>query len=398
MASEMPETPQYRIIAEQPDPNTVEVATYGSKYKQTKSALYLIDMMIAEAQKRYVSAVASCYGDEAQAVLDIYRTRPFVLSQNRPKSRNFEDMMNLQTAHSIYRRASALKTLKQMRAEVELHGALCGLQEYGDRMMTEGIDPDLIRMVIRDRASTGMLNNYESVQKTLNSSLTGDAERSKRMSEMSKMILETNEHIRMVNEYPEATEEEWNEQNSWINGQAEDSENKSILETQTDEPSGRHTRVDSSVLASPWMHVSQMDESEVMEANEDGTGIEGSDSGRPEDAELIQPASSSVKDAVNAIAHPEESETARIGPGGSTPEMAMRMIPTMPERLRIGPGGSTLKDTMDLMDAIALERPLCDNGSYAQWFRSLDRKQYKGKTYLQDDGGIVLIQAGDDGE
>ena len=137
---------------------------------------------------------------------------------------------------------------------------------------------------------------------------------------------------------------------------------------------------------------------EVMEADGDSTGIEGSDSGRPEDAELIQPASSSVKDAVNAIAHPEESETARIGPGGSSPEMAVRMVPTMPERLRIGPGGSTLKDTMDLMDAIALERPLCDNGSYAQWFRSLDRKQYKGKTYLQDDGGIVLIQAGDGGE
>ena len=241
--------------------------------------------------------------------------------------------------------------------------------------MTEGIDPDLIRMVIRDRASTGMLNNYESIQRTLNSSLTGDAERSKRMSEMSKMILETNEHIRMVNEYPEATEDEWNEQNSWINGQAEDSEGKSIQETQTDEPSGRHTRVDSSVLASPWMHVSQMDESEVMETEGDDTCIEGSDSERPEGAELIQPVSSSVKDAVNAIAHPEESETARIGPGGST-----------------------LKDTMDLMDAIALERPLCDNGSYAQWFRSLDRKQYKGKTYLQDDGGIVLIQAGDDGE
>ena len=53
---------------------------------------------------------------------------------------------------------------------------------------------------------------------------------------------------------------------------------------------------------------------------------------------------------------------------------------------------------MDLMDAIELERPLCDNGSYAQWFRSLDKKRYKGKTYLQDDGGIVLIQAGDEDE
>lgn len=396
MASEMPEAPHYRVIAEQPDPNTIEVATYGSKYKQTKSALYLIDMMIEEAQKRYVSAVASCYGDEAKAVLDIYRTRPFILSQNRPKSRDYEDMMNLQTAHSIYRRASTLKTLKQMRAEVELHGAICGLQEYGDRMMSEGIDPDLVRMVIRDRASSGMLNNYESVQRTLNSSLVGDAERSKRMSEMSRMILETNEHIRMVNEYPEATEEEWKEQNSWINGQTEDSEWESTPETQTDEPSGRHTRIDSSVLTSPWIHISQMDGSEVMEA--DGANIEGSDSRRPEDVELIQPASSSVKDAVNAITHPEKTETARIGPGGSSPEMAVRLVPTMPEKVRIGPGGSTLKDTMDLMDAIALERPLCDNVSYAQWFRSLDRKQFRGKTYLQDDGGIVLIQAGDDSE
>lgn len=398
MASEMPETPHYHVIAEQPDPNTIEVATYGSKYKQTKSALYLIDMMIAEAQKRYVSAVASCYGDEAKAVMDIYRTRPFILSQNRPKSRNYEDMMNLRTAHSIYRRASTLKTLKQMRAEVELHGALCGLQEYGDRMMSEGIDPDLVRMVIRDRASSGMLNNYESVQRTLNSSLVGDAERSKRVSEMSRMILETNEHIRMVNEYPEATEEEWNEQNSWINGQAEDSRCEFTPETQTDEPPGKHTRVDGSVLVSPWIHVSQMDESKVMGTDRDSTNIEGSDSGESGDIELIQPASSSVKDAVNAIAHPEESETARIGPGGSSPEMAVRMVPTMPERMMIGPGGSTLKDTMDLMDAIALERPLCDNGNYAQWFRNLDRKRYKGKTYLQDDGGIVLIQAGDDSE
>lgn len=398
MASEMPETPQYRVIAEQPDPNTIEVATYGSKYKQTKSALYLLDMMIAEAQKRYVSAVASCYGDEAQAVLDIYRTRPFVLSQNRPKSRNFEDMMNLQTAHSIYRRASTLKTLKQMRAEVELHGALCGLQEYGDRMMTEGIDPDLVRMVIRERASSGMMNNYESVQRTLDGSLTGDTERAKRMAEMSRMILETNEHIRMVNEYPEATEEEWNEQNSWIDRRAEDPGNESVPETQADEPPGRHTRVDRSVLASPWMHVSQMDESEIMETDADGTDIDGSDSGRPDDAEMIQPASSTVKDAVDAVSHSEDSEMVRIGPGGSSPEEAVRIVPTMPERLRIGPGGSTLKDTMDLMDAIELERPLCDNGSYAQWFRSLDKKRYKGKTYLQDDGGIVLIQAGDEDE
>ena len=393
MPNEAVESPSYRVIAEQPDLNTIEVATYGSKYKLTKSALYVLDMMIDEAEKRYISAVASCYGDEARAVLDIYRTRPNTLRQDRPASRDLEDLMNLQKSNSIYRRASTLKTLKQMRVEVELHGALCGLQEYGDRMMTDGIDPDLIRMVVRERASSGMLNDYESVQGILNGSLMSDSERERRMAEMSKMILETNEYVRMENEYPEATEEEWARQNAWMHG-VEDVHGP---ESVPDVPSGDSDEIgsshmDRSVLSTPWIHVSGMDESEVMGTDEPEP-IDSSDVGRPADAEMIQPASSSAKDAIGTIPRPEDvEETARIQPDGSDPAEAVASVPKREEKVRIGPASNGPRDALKLMDAIALERPLCEDGSYARWFKGLNARQYSGKTYLQDDGGIILIQ------
>lgn len=381
-----------RIIAEQPDMNTEELATYGSEYARVKAGIWVVDKMIEIAEDKYAMALASCYGDEFERVMEIYRRRPMVVTQERPRSKNYEDLMALQKAKEIYTRANTLEYLKKLRIEIDSYGAINGIQEYGQRMLENGLDQELVRAVIRKRASNGMVNTYESVKAiregTLNDTRTAEE---RRMARMAEMIMRANEHIRMENEYPEESRDEWDDHGGWDRSEWIESIEDGDSEESPDAHQTIQTIHDSHI--GPYVgeglgtHVYDMDETEVMGIHEEPEPEEA----ERDDVERIGPASTTPQDAMGTVPDSQQQdEIARIPPMGSSPTDAVGSVPNE-EIARIGPDGGKPRDALELLEALFLQRPPCDSEEYAEWYRYKLKRDRGYDLDYDDEGNEVII-------
>ena len=381
-----------RIIAEQPDMNTEELATYGSEYARVKAGIWVVDKMIEIAEDKYAMALASCYGDEFERVMEIYRRRPMVVTQERPRSKNYEDLMALQKAKEIYTRANTLEYLKKLRIEIDSYGAINGIQEYGQRMLENGLDQELVRAVIRKRASNGMVNTYESVKAirdgTLNDTRTAEE---RRMARMAEMIMRANEHIRMENEYPEESRDEWDDHGGWDRSEwiesIEDRDSEESPDAQQTIQAIHDSRIDPYVGEGLGTHVYDMDETEVMGIHEEPEPEEA----ERDDVERIDPASTTPQDAIGtAPDSQQQDEIARIPPMGSSPTDAVGSVPNE-EIARIGPDGGKPRDALELLETLFLQRPPCDCEEYAEWYRYKLKRDHGYDLDYDDEGNEVII-------
>lgn len=382
-----------RIIAEQPDMNTEELATYGSEYARVKAGIWVVDKMIEIAEDKYAMALASCYGDEYERVMEIYHRRPMVVTQERPRSRDHEDLMALQKAKEIYTRANTLEYLKKLRIEIDSYGAINGIQEYGQRMLENGLDQELVRTVIRKRASNGMVNTYESVKAIRDGTLNDTRSiEEKRMARMAEMIMRANEHIRMENEYPEESRDEWDDHGGWDRSEWIDSIEEGDSEENADEQQTIQTIRDSHI--GPYVgeglgtHVYDMDEDEVMGVHDQPESDDG-DNG--DDIERIGPASTTPMDAVGSVpGSQQQQEIARIPPMGSSPIEAVGSVPKE-EIARIGPDGGKPRDALELLETLFLQRPPCDKEEYAEWYRYKLKRDRGYDVDYDDEGNEIII-------
>ena len=381
-----------RIIAEQPDMNTEELATYGSEYARVKAGIWVVDKMIEIAEDKYAMALASCYGDEFERVMAIYRRRPMVVTQERPRSKNYEDLMALQKAKEIYTRANTLEYLKKLRIEIDSYGAINGIQEYGQRMLENGLDQELVRAVIRKRASNGMVNTYESVKAirdgTLNDTRTAEE---RRMARMAEMIMRANEHIRMENEYPEESRDEWDDHGGWDRSEwiesIEDGNSEESPDAQQTIQAIHDSRIGPYVGEGLGTHVYDMDEIEVMGIHEDPEPEET----ERDDVERIGPASTTPQDAMGMVPDSQQQdEIARIPPMGSSPTDAVGSVPNE-EIARIGPDGGKPRDALELLETLFLQRPPCDSEEYAEWYRYKLKRDHGYDLDYDDEGNEVII-------
>lgn len=381
-----------RIIAEQPDMNTEELAIYGSVYARVKAGIWVVDKMIEIAEDKYAMALASCYGDEYDRVMEIYRRRPMVVTQERPRSRDYEDLMALQKAKTIYTRFTTLEYLTKLRREIDSYGAINGIQEYGKRMLENGLDQELVRAVIRKRASNGMVNTYESVKAIRDGTLNDTRSvEEKRMARMAEMIMRANEHIRMENEYPEESRDEWDDHGGWDRSEwiesIENGDSEEKADSQPAMPGIHDSHIDTYVGEGLGTHVYDMDEAEVMGVHDrpelDAEG-EGDDVGR------IGPESTTLMDAVESVPGSAEEEIARIPPMGSSPTEAVGAVPKE-EIARIGPDGGKPRDALNLLEFLFLQRPPCDSEEYAEWYRYKMKREHGYDLDYDDDGNEVII-------
>ena len=197
-------THRYTVLPEIPDVNTLDIATYGSDYLKVTSSLYICDAMLDSLQHEYNMKIAGCYGSTYTSVSNIFRRKHMVIGQERPHIDSYEEIAPIQKAKEIYQLASAIAMLKKWRAEAEVYGAMLGAQEYGEKIISMGITPELFSYAQKHRASLGMTNDYDSVRNTLEGNPRDmRTPEMRNIDDMNEQIHYANEYARMQEEYPE---------------------------------------------------------------------------------------------------------------------------------------------------------------------------------------------------
>ena len=393
-----------RVIPAQPDLNTTELATYGSTYLDVKSALFALDMLIDMAEERYAMAIASTFGSNYERVREVMLRKPFVISAERPRTECYEDFETFKQVKRIYRAASTVETLKGWRIEVEAYGAMVGTQEYGQRVLDNGLDPEIVRRVIRKRASKGLVNSYESIQNLRHGRLMDTrTEEEKRMARVAEMALLANEII--ASEQEEMDPEEYE---ALLNRMAKTSDAPTQEQQQVeDEVEDGPDPFDSSVVDVLGPHVLEtgVEESEpdVGEGPE-GTAVEGGPDvpiHRPDG--MIGPDSTTPAEAVDVLPFDGDKDAGsepveRIGPASTGPADAAEIVPERPHVERIGPDGTSPEEAMDVLESIFSSQLPEETEAWAAFYRTnfRERMHMDVDVYDGDDGGAVIIQKGDD--
>lgn len=397
-----PVTTRNRVIPTQPDLNTTELATYGSTYLDVKSALFALDMLIDMAEERYAMAIASTYGDNYERVREVMVRKPFAISAERPHTTCYEDFETYKHAKRIYRAASTVETLKSWRIEVEAYGAMVGTQEYGQRVLDNGLDPDIVRRVIRKRASKGLVNSYESIQNLRHGRLQDyRTEEEKRMARVAEMALMANDII--ASDMEEMDPEEYE---AMMDRLVRPSETPADgQQQQTDGPGDAEEprTYDRSVVDFVGPHVLETGVEESEPDTEDEPGE------TPEDDEpdvaihhpdgMIGPDSTTPGEAIDVLPSdgPVETEPVeRIGPASTGPADAADMVPEHPHVERIGPDGTSPQDAMDILESIFSPKLPEETDEWATWYRTNFRQKMHMDVdvYEEDDGGVVVIKKG----
>ena len=377
------------VIQEQPDINTIELATYGDTYLDVKSTIYLIDMMLEVAKRDYERVVASCHGEEYRLVREKLRRSPYIVSQERPHVENYEELMAVRKAKKLYRAASTVRTLEQWRVEVEAYGALNGAYQYGQYMTENGISADLMRRIFKKRASKGMTNSYQSIRDMRDGRLMdGLTERERSLARMAEMILMANEYDRAMTEYPEddsAEEvvERWVEEHT---PRPPEPEPEGDVDDETHD-------IDMGVLRQVPEHIGVdfVDDDPGQTAVEEEVADDVVVDDEPHVG--IGPVSSSMEDAVEAV---PRQERLRIGPG--TPEEQRFFLDSKYGRIeRIGPASSSIDDALETVrDVLVTFLPPSHPEDFAKWYgrRLMHDHPDLGEVSAADDGedGIILIQ------
>lgn len=400
------------VIPEQPDTNTVELATYGDTYLDVKSALYVLDMMLEIAIRDYERQIASCYGDQYKRIRRLLSRRPHVVSQDKPSVENYQELQDVRKAKSIYRAASTVHTIERWKTEVKAFGAMHGAYEYGQAMMDSGVSADLMRRVFKERASKGMTNSYASIRDMREGHLMDgltDEERS--LSRMAEMITAANEYERMMSEYPEDDSAERIEAEYHAQLEKEVRRMNRVEEPEGDDGEGDASPMDPSVLLVVPDHVGmdftvddveEDDGEEVRDFGDDDddmSGDEGTDvddgptqTVAEEERGSIGPVASDADEALKAV---PPAERLRIGPG--TPDEQRFFLDSKYGRIeRIGPKASTAFDAMDAVDKVLVPfMPPSHPEAFARWFGRTYRGELNRFSHYDvdedDDGDIILI-------
>ncbi len=400
------------VIPEQPDTNTVELATYGDTYLDVKSALYVLDMMLEIAIRDYERQIASCYGDQYKRIRRLLSRRPHVVSQDKPSVENYQELQDVRKAKSIYRAASTVHTIERWKTEVKAFGAMHGAYEYGQAMMDSGVSADLMRRVFKERASKGMTNSYASIRDMREGHLMDgltDEERS--LSRMAEMITAANEYERMMSEYPEDDSAERIEAEYHAQLEKEVRRMNRVEEPEGDDGEGDASPMDPSVLLVVPDHVGmdftvddveEDDGEEVRDFGDDDddmSGDEGTDvddgptqTVAEEERGSIGPVASDADEALKAV---PPAERLRIGPG--TPDEQRFFLDSKYGRIeRIGPKASTAFEAMDAVDKVLVPfMPPSHPEAFARWFGRTYRGELNRFSHYDvdedDDGDIILI-------
>ena len=399
------------VIPEQPDTNTVELATYGDTYLDVKSALYVLDMMLEIAIRDYERQIASCYGDQYKRIRRLLSRRPHVVSQDKPSVENYQELQDVRKAKSIYRAASTVHTIERWKTEVKAFGAMHGAYEYGQAMMDSGVSADLMRRVFKERASKGMTNSYASIRDMREGHLMDgltDEERS--LSRMAEMITAANEYERMMSEYPEDDSAERIEAEYREQLEKEVRRMNRVEEPEGDDGEGDASPMDPSVLLVVPDHVGmdftvydgeEDDGEEVCDFGDDDDEMSGDvdtdvDDGPTQTVEeergSIGPVASDADEALKAV---PPAERLRIGPG--TPDEQRFFLDSKYGRIeRIGPKASTAFDAMDAVDKVLVPfMPPSHPEAFARWFGRTYRGELNRFSHFNvdedDDGDIILI-------
>lgn len=400
------------VIPEQPDTNTVELATYGDTYLDVKSALYVLDMMLEIAIRDYERQIASCYGDQYKRIRRLLSRRPHVVSQDKPSVENYQELQDVRKAKSIYRAASTVHTIERWKTEVKAFGAMHGAYEYGQAMMDSGVSADLMRRVFKERASKGMTNSYASIRDMREGHLMDgltDEERS--LSRMAEMITAANEYERMMSEYPEDDSAERIEAEYREQLEKEVRRMNRVEEPDGDDRDGDASPMDPSVLLVVPEHVGmdftvddveEDDGEEVRDFGDDDDDMSGDvdadvDDGPTqtaveEERGSIGPVASDADEALKAV---PPAERLRIGPG--TPDEQRFFLDSKYGRIeRIGPKASTAFDAMDAVDKVLVPfMPPSHPEAFARWFGRTYRGELNRFSHYDvdedDDGDIILI-------
>lgn len=400
------------VIPEQPDTNTVELATYGDTYLDVKSALYVLDMMLEIAIRDYERQIASCYGDQYKRIRRLLSRRPHVVSQDKPSVENYQELQDVRKAKSIYRAASTVHTIERWKTEVKAFGAMHGAYEYGQAMMDSGVSADLMRRVFKERASKGMTNSYASIRDMREGHLMDgltDEERS--LSRMAEMITAANEYERMMSEYPEDDSAERIEAEYREQLEKEVRRMNRVEEPEGDDGEGDASPMDPSVLIVVPDHVGmdftvddveEDDGEEVRDFGDDDddmSGDEGTDvddgptqTVAEEERGSIGPVASDADEALKAV---PPAERLRIGPG--TPDEQRFFLDSKYGRIeRIGPKASTAFEAMDAVDKVLVPfMPPSHPEAFARWFGRTYRGELNRFSHYDvdedDDGDIILI-------
>ena len=400
------------VIPEQPDTNTVELATYGDTYLDVKSALYVLDMMLEIAIRDYERQIASCYGDQYKRIRRLLSRRPHVVSQDKPSVENYQELQDVRKAKSIYRAASTVHTIERWKTEVKAFGAMHGAYEYGQAMMDSGVSADLMRRVFKERASKGMTNSYASIRDMREGHLMDgltDEERS--LSRMAEMITAANEYERMMSEYPEDDSAERIEAEYHAQLEKEVRRMNRVEEPEGDDGEGDASPMDPSVLLVVPDHVGmdftvddveEDDGEEVRDFGDDDddmSGDEGTDvddgptqTVAEEERGSIGPVASDADEALKAV---PPAERLRIGPG--TPDEQRFFLDSKYGRIeRIGPKASTAFEAMDAVDKVLVPfMPPSHPEAFARWFGRTYRGELNRFSHYDvdedNDGDIILI-------
>ena len=399
------------VIPEQPDTNTVELATYGDTYLDVKSALYVLDMMLEIAIRDYERQIASCYGDQYKRIRRLLSRRPHVVSQDKPSVENYQELQDVRKAKSIYRAASTVHTIERWKTEVKAFGAMHGAYEYGQAMMDSGVSADLMRRVFKERASKGMTNSYASIRDMREGHLMDgltDEERS--LSRMAEMITAANEYERMMSEYPEDDSAERIEAEYHAQLEKEVRRMNRVEEPEGDDGEGDASPMDPSVLLVVPDHVGmdftvddveEDDGEEVRDIGDDDDDMSGDEGTDVDDGPTqtveeergsIGPVASDADEALKAV---PPAERLRIGPG--TPDEQRFFLDSKYGRIeRIGPKASTAFDAMDAVDKVLVPfMPPSHPEAFARWFGRTYRGELNRFSHYDvdedDDGDIILI-------
>lgn len=405
--------PRSHVITEQPDLNTTEITSYGSAYMDVKAALYLLDQMIEEADERYTRALASMYGQRYEETREILTRKSMFLASPKPKVQSYEEMQAVKVAKEIYRKASTLRDLKQLRKEVEAYGTMVGTQEYGERMLENGLSNDVSRTVFKKRAAKGLTNNYESIKAMREGRLNdGLDEQQRRMERMARLILMANEFDDAERGYPEEPDVGRLRRASGAPATVSVANPEPIRAVADDDYEEPEEGIDMDILDLIDTYSDGFEEEDEEEPEE--TPADVSEEPEPEEPLRIAPAASSMEEVLGSI--PKETPKEYIAPVASSMEDVLKSIPrTEPEREMIGPiseadraridalrgqrverlppVSSSIEDIMAVMDRIdALDRSDAED-DYIKWM--LRQNLEKGRTEeidSEEDGGVVIIR------
>lgn len=404
---EFPEGSGSDIMQEIPDPNSLEVATYGSEYQRVKAMIYILDMMEEMAVRDYDMAVAAIHGDRYKAVRYILTHRPFVLKQERPHVESYEEIQTIRVAKDLMRKRMAVDWIRTRRAEVDAYGTITGTQEYGQLLQGMGISPDLYRRAMRQKASAGITNDYASIRKLRTGADPFDMEtdEERRIREMNEAILLANEYDRSLREYPEdgpttnKLPDGRDDERGWLDIMEDEISEQEQEQEQGCEEDGEIKEPDVSLIdpallsiipeytvTEPPAFVSE-GPAEPMELPEEWAGILPGGSGAAEVAGL---APYPVRDA----SEEDDGTVLRLPPEDSEEYEMLKKRHMGVEIERIGTAGSTVDDAIDAVrkavDGIDPEKgigiPVEDE---VPWYEK------EGHGYEDDDGAVIFI-AGDE--